>query len=45
MHNIELEIFSPVHQLQHKLFDEKGLKVFIKRDDLIHPCNIGQQMA
>ncbi|MGZ3777062.1 MAG: 1-aminocyclopropane-1-carboxylate deaminase/D-cysteine desulfhydrase [Mucilaginibacter sp.] len=34
--NIELEIFSPVHQIHDPLFDEKGLEVFIKRDDLIH---------
>jgi 1-aminocyclopropane-1-carboxylate deaminase len=34
---IDLEIFSPVHQIENKLFDEQGLKVFIKRDDLIHP--------
>jgi len=43
MLNIELEIFSPVHQLQHPLFDEKGLKVFIKRDDLIHPIISGNK--
>jgi 1-aminocyclopropane-1-carboxylate deaminase len=40
---IDLEIFSPVHQLQHTLFDEKGLKVFIKRDDLIHPVISGNK--
>lgn len=43
MSNISLEIFSPIHQLQHKLFDEKGLKVFIKRDDLIHPVISGNK--
>jgi 1-aminocyclopropane-1-carboxylate deaminase len=43
MPNIELEIFSPIHQLQHPLFDEKGLKVFIKRDDLIHPVISGNK--
>jgi 1-aminocyclopropane-1-carboxylate deaminase len=43
MHKIDLEIFSPVHQLQHQLFDEKGLKVFIKRDDLIHPVISGNK--
>ncbi len=41
--NIDLEIFSPVHQIQHKLFDEQGLKVFIKRDDLIHPIISGNK--
>jgi 1-aminocyclopropane-1-carboxylate deaminase len=43
MHKIDLEIFSPVHQLQHQLFDEKELKVFIKRDDLIHPVISGNK--
>jgi len=41
--NIELEIFSPVHQIQDQLFDEKGLEVFIKRDDLIHPLISGNK--
>src|ERR1700743_669316 len=41
--NIEFEIFSPVQQIQDKLFDEKGLKVFIKRDDLIHPIISGNK--
>lgn len=43
MQKIELETFSPVHQLQHSLFDEKGLKVFLKRDDLIHPLISGNK--
>jgi 1-aminocyclopropane-1-carboxylate deaminase len=41
--NINFEIFSPVHQIQDKLFDEQGLKVFIKRDDLIHPIISGNK--
>ena len=41
--NIEFEIFSPVQQIQNKLFDEKGIKVFIKRDDLIHPIVSGNK--
>src|SRR5437588_159046 len=41
--NIDFEIFSPVHQIQHSLFDEQGLKVFIKRDDLIHPIISGNK--
>ncbi len=41
--NIDLEIFSPVHQINDKLFDEQGLKVFIKRDDLIHPIISGNK--
>src|SRR3978361_2093194 len=41
--NIDFEIFSPIHQIQDKLFDEQGLKVFIKRDDLIHPIISGNK--
>ena len=41
--NIDFEIYSPVHQIHNKLFDEKGLKVFIKRDDLIHPIISGNK--
>ncbi|HTD40478.1 MAG TPA: pyridoxal-phosphate dependent enzyme [Mucilaginibacter sp.] len=41
--NIDFEIFSPVHQIHDKLFDEQGLKVFIKRDDLIHPLISGNK--
>ena len=41
--NIDFEIFSPVQQIQNELFDEKGLKVFIKRDDLIHPVISGNK--
>src|SRR5476651_1892869 len=41
--DIDLEIFSPVHQINDKLFDEQGLKVFIKRDDLIHPIVSGNK--
>lgn len=41
--NIDFEIFSPVDQIQDKLFDRKGLKFFIKRDDLIHPTISGNK--
>jgi 1-aminocyclopropane-1-carboxylate deaminase len=41
--NIDLEIFSPVHQIKDKLFDEQDLKFFIKRDDLIHPIISGNK--
>jgi 1-aminocyclopropane-1-carboxylate deaminase len=34
--NIDLEIFSPIQPINNQLFDAKGVKVFIKRDDLIH---------
>ncbi|MFI5137771.1 MAG: 1-aminocyclopropane-1-carboxylate deaminase/D-cysteine desulfhydrase [Sphingobacteriales bacterium] len=40
---IDLEIFSPVHQIKNKLFDEQGLTVFIKRDDLIDPLISGNK--
>lgn len=41
--NIDLEIFSPVHPISNPLFDEHGLKVFLKRDDLIHPIISGNK--
>jgi len=41
--DLNLEIFSPVHQIKNKLFDEKELKVFLKRDDLIHPIISGNK--
>jgi 1-aminocyclopropane-1-carboxylate deaminase len=40
---IDFEIFSPVHQIHDQLFDEQDLKVFIKRDDLIHPIISGNK--
>ncbi len=41
--DIDLEIYSPVHQIKNKLFDERGLTVFMKRDDLIHPIISGNK--
>jgi 1-aminocyclopropane-1-carboxylate deaminase len=41
--DIDLEFYSPVQQINDKLFDERGLKVFIKRDDLIHPIISGNK--
>jgi 1-aminocyclopropane-1-carboxylate deaminase len=41
--DIDFEIFSPVQQIQNKLFDEQGIKLFIKRDDLIHPIISGNK--
>jgi len=41
--NIDLEIFSPVHQISDPLFDRHGVKVFLKRDDLIHPMISGNK--
>lgn len=40
---IELEIFSPVQQIRDALFDERGIEVFIKRDDMIHPVISGNK--
>jgi hypothetical protein len=40
---IDLEIFSPVQQIQNPLFAEHGVQVFIKRDDLIHPLISGNK--
>jgi 1-aminocyclopropane-1-carboxylate deaminase len=41
--NIELDFLSPVHQINDKLFDDQGLTLFIKRDDLIHPIISGNK--
>lgn len=41
--HIDLDIYSPVHQIQAQLFDERGLSVYIKRDDLIHPVISGNK--
>lgn len=32
-----IKIPSPLQKLNDKIFDEKSIKVFVKRDDLIHP--------
>src|SRR3569833_3234632 len=41
--NIDLEIYSPVQQIKNKLFDEQGITLHIKRDDLIHPLISGNK--
>jgi 1-aminocyclopropane-1-carboxylate deaminase len=41
--NIDLEIYSPVQQIKNKLFDEQGINLYIKRDDLIHPLISGNK--
>ena len=41
--DFDLEFYSPVHQIKDELFDKKGLEVFIKRDDLIHPIISGNK--
>jgi 1-aminocyclopropane-1-carboxylate deaminase len=40
---ITLEINSPVQQIHNRLFTDRGLQVFIKRDDLIHPIISGNK--
>jgi 1-aminocyclopropane-1-carboxylate deaminase len=40
---IDLEIFSPVQQINDQLFAERDLLVYIKRDDLIHPIISGNK--
>ena len=34
---------SPLQQLSHQAFDKRSLKVYIKRDDLIHPLISGNK--
>jgi 1-aminocyclopropane-1-carboxylate deaminase len=41
--NIDFEIFSPIHQISDPLFEQQYIKVFIKRDDLIHPIISGNK--
>ncbi|MGN6394854.1 MAG: 1-aminocyclopropane-1-carboxylate deaminase/D-cysteine desulfhydrase [Mucilaginibacter sp.] len=40
---IDLEIYSPIHQIKSHLFHEKGIEVYLKRDDLIHPIISGNK--
>ncbi|OKS85296.1 1-aminocyclopropane-1-carboxylate deaminase/D-cysteine desulfhydrase [Mucilaginibacter polytrichastri] len=39
----DLEIYSPVQEIKHPLFTDKGLYVHIKRDDMIHPVISGNK--
>ncbi|RFZ95116.1 1-aminocyclopropane-1-carboxylate deaminase/D-cysteine desulfhydrase [Mucilaginibacter conchicola] len=41
--DLSLDIYSPVQPLQNQLFADKGLQVYIKRDDLIHPIISGNK--
>lgn len=41
--DINLDIYSPIQQITNKLFADKGILVFIKRDDLIHPIISGNK--
>lgn len=39
----DLQIYSPVQKIDNPVFTERGLNVFIKRDDLIHPLISGNK--
>lgn len=39
----EFQIYSPEEQLHDPLFAEKGVSVFLKRDDMIHPFISGNK--
>jgi len=41
--DINLDIYSPLQQIKNELFANKGIEVFIKRDDLIHPIISGNK--
>ncbi|OOQ59279.1 1-aminocyclopropane-1-carboxylate deaminase/D-cysteine desulfhydrase [Mucilaginibacter pedocola] len=41
--HIALDIFSPIHQITDPLFEAKGIEVYIKRDDMIHPLISGNK--
>jgi 1-aminocyclopropane-1-carboxylate deaminase len=40
---IELDIHSPVEEIKNPLFINKGIQVFVKRDDMIHPFISGNK--
>jgi 1-aminocyclopropane-1-carboxylate deaminase len=40
---MQLQLPSPVQQIHLPLFQRKGLEVFVKRDDLIHPLVSGNK--
>jgi len=40
---IELDIHSPVEEIRNPLFTNKGIQVFVKRDDMIHPFISGNK--
>ena len=40
---IELDIHSPVEEIKNPLFIKKGIQVFVKRDDMIHPFISGNK--
>src|SRR2546428_4324361 len=40
---LTMDSFSPVEEIRNELFERKGVRVFIKRDDLIHPFISGNK--
>jgi 1-aminocyclopropane-1-carboxylate deaminase len=40
---IDLPINSPIEEIKHPDFEQKGIQVFVKRDDLIHPYISGNK--
>ncbi len=40
---LELPFDPPVQKIEHELFNEKAVQVFMKRDDLIHPFVSGNK--
>ena len=40
---IDLQYHSPEELIEDRLFDEKGVRLYIKRDDLIHPFISGNK--
>ncbi|MEO7216190.1 pyridoxal-phosphate dependent enzyme [Mucilaginibacter sp.] len=41
--SIHLDIYSPIQQIHDELFAAKGIEVFVKRDDMIHPLISGNK--
>jgi 1-aminocyclopropane-1-carboxylate deaminase len=40
---IDLPIYSPVEEIFNTLFSSKGVQLYIKRDDMIHPFISGNK--
>ena len=43
LQSLPLKLPSPLQELEHELFSQKSLRVFVKRDDLIHPLLSGNK--
>lgn len=40
---LKLQLPSPIQEIHDSLYSEKGIRVFVKRDDLIHPMITGNK--